>query len=76
MNGRTSLVRRLVVALSTVMVVYGLVAAIAGGITLHREINEAMDVAMREAARRLLPVVVADLIGKEAQAAPRVFGSR
>ncbi|TPJ38808.1 sensor histidine kinase [Mesorhizobium sp. B2-5-13] len=73
MNGRTSLVRRLVVAISAVMVVYGLVAAIAGGITLHREINEAMDVAMREAARRLLPVVVDDLIGKDAQAAPRVF---
>ncbi|WP_137932405.1 ATP-binding protein [Mesorhizobium comanense] len=66
-----SLVGRLVTSLLLVTVVFGLIAAATGSITLHREINEAMDNSMREAARRLLPLVIDDLFGREASQAPR-----
>ncbi|MEO5756561.1 MAG: ATP-binding protein [Mesorhizobium sp.] len=50
---------------------FGLVAAAAGSITLHREINEAMDNSMQEAARRLLPLVIDDLFEHETPQSPR-----
>ncbi|MFC3324974.1 ATP-binding protein [Mesorhizobium cantuariense] len=66
-----SLAGRLVASLILVTVAFGLVAAGTGSITLHREINEAMDSSMQEAARRLLPLVIDDLFGREASQSPR-----
>lgn len=66
-----SLAGRLVASLILVTVAVGLVAAGAGSITLHREINEAMDNSMQETARRLLPLVIDDLFGREASQSPR-----
>ncbi|QKD02219.1 ATP-binding protein [Mesorhizobium loti] len=66
-----SLVGRLVASLILLTVAFGLVAAGTGSITLHREINEAMDSSMQEAARRLLPLVIDDLFGREASQSPR-----
>ncbi|MEI9420875.1 sensor histidine kinase N-terminal domain-containing protein [Mesorhizobium sp. Cs1299R1N1] len=65
---------RLVASLILVTVAVGLVAAGTGSITLHREINEAMDSSMQEAARRLLPVVIDDLFGRETSQSPRKLG--
>lgn len=66
-----SLAGRLVASLILLTVAFGLVAAGTGSITLHREINEAMDSSMQEAARRLLPLVIDDLFGREASQSPR-----
>ncbi|MEP6564933.1 MAG: ATP-binding protein [Mesorhizobium sp.] len=66
-----SLAGRLVASLILVTVAFGLVAAGTGSITLHREINEALDSSMQEAARRLLPLVIDDLFGREASQSPR-----
>ena len=66
-----SLAGRLVASLILVTVAFGLVAAVTGSITLHREINEAMDNSMQEAARRLLPLVIDDLFGREVSQSPR-----
>lgn len=66
-----SLTARLVASLLLVTVVFGMVAAGMGSITLHREINEAMDSAMQEAARRLLPLVIDDLFGRDPSQSPR-----
>jgi two-component system OmpR family sensor kinase len=66
-----SLAGRLVASLILVTVAFGLVAAGTGSITLHREINEAMDNSMQEAARRLLPLVIDDLFGREVSQSPR-----
>ena len=66
MSRRFSLVGRLVASLIFVTVAFGVVAAVMGSFTLHREINEAMDNSMQEAARRLLPLVIDDLFGREA----------
>ena len=68
---RFSLVGRLVASLIFVTVAFGAVAAAMGSFTLHREINEAMDNSMQEAARRLLPLVIDDLFGREALQSPR-----
>jgi two-component system, OmpR family, sensor kinase len=62
---------RLVASLILVTVAFGLIAAGTGSITLHREINEALDSSMQEAARRLLPLVIDDLFGREASQSPR-----
>jgi two-component system OmpR family sensor kinase len=66
-----SLVGRLVTSLLLVTVIFGLIAAATGSITLHREINEAMDSSMQEAARRLLPLVIDDLFGRDTSQSPR-----
>ena len=66
-----SLAGRLVSSLILVTVAVGLVAAGTGSITLHREINEAMDNSMQEAARRLLPLVIDDLFGRDTSQSPR-----
>ena len=66
-----SLAGRLVASLILVTLALGLVAAGAGSITMHREINEAMDSSMQEAARRLLPLVIDDLFGREPSQSPR-----
>ncbi|TJW15512.1 MAG: HAMP domain-containing protein [Mesorhizobium sp.] len=66
-----SLVGRLVASLILVTVAFGLIAAATGSFTLHREINEAMDSAMQEAARRLLPLVIDDLFERETSQSPR-----
>ncbi|MFA6155814.1 ATP-binding protein [Mesorhizobium sp.] len=66
-----SLAGRLVASLLLVTVAFGMVAAATGSITLHREINEAMDGAMQEAARRLLPLVIDDLFGRDPSQSPR-----
>ena len=71
MSWRFSLVGRLVASLILVTVAFGIVAAATGSFTLHREINEAMDRSMQEAARRLLPLVVDDLFGRETAQSPR-----
>ncbi|MER9949434.1 ATP-binding protein [Mesorhizobium sp. M0047] len=71
MRPLSSLAGRLVASLILVTVAFGLVAAGTGSITLHREINEAMDSSMQEAARRLLPLVIDDLFGREASQSPR-----
>ncbi|MBZ9749210.1 sensor histidine kinase N-terminal domain-containing protein [Mesorhizobium sp. CO1-1-7] len=70
----SSLAGRLVSSLILVTVAVGLVAAGTGSITLHREINEAMDNSMQEAARRLLPLVIDDMFGREASQSPRRLG--
>jgi two-component system OmpR family sensor kinase len=66
-----SLAGRVVVSLILLTVAFGLVAAGTGSITLHREINEAMDSSMQESARRLLPLVIDDLFGREPSQSPR-----
>ncbi|BCG86239.1 two-component sensor histidine kinase [Mesorhizobium sp. 113-3-9] len=66
-----SLAGRLVASLILVTVALGLIAAATGSITLHREINEAMDSSMQEAARRLLPLVIDDLFGRDTSQSPR-----
>lgn len=66
-----SLVSRLVVALIVVTVAFGVVAAATGSYTLQREINEAMDSSMQEAARRLLPLVIDDLFERDEPQSPR-----
>ncbi|TPI21441.1 ATP-binding protein [Mesorhizobium sp. B4-1-1] len=71
MSWRFSLVGRLVASLIIVTVMFGVVAAATGTFTLHREINEAMDNSMQEAARRLLPLVIDDLFGRETLQPPR-----
>lgn len=71
MTRRGSLTRRLVISMFVLTSAFGLIAAAAGSVTLHREINEAMDGAMQEAARRLLPIVIDDLFSKDLTAAPR-----
>lgn len=71
MTRQGSLTRRLVVSMLVLTSAFGLIAAAAGSVTLHREINEAMDGAMREAAHRLLPVVLDDLVSRDVTAGPR-----
>ncbi|MDX8481508.1 ATP-binding protein [Mesorhizobium sp. VK24D] len=71
MTRRGSLIRRVVVSMLFLTSAVGLIAAAAGSVTLHREINEAMDGAMQESARRLLPIVIDDLFTKDLTAAPR-----
>ncbi|CDX21343.1 Integral membrane sensor signal transduction histidine kinase [Mesorhizobium sp. ORS 3324] len=71
MTRRGSLTRRLVISMFVLTSAFGLIAAAAGSVTLHREINEAMDGAMQQAARRLLPIVIDDLFSKDLTAAPR-----
>ncbi|RWE44912.1 ATP-binding protein [Mesorhizobium sp.] len=66
-----SLSGRLVASLLLVTVMFGLISAATGSITLHREINEAMDSSMQEAARRLLPLVIDDLFGRDVSQSPR-----
>lgn len=66
-----SLAGRLVASLILVTVAFGVAAATWGSMTLRREINEAMDSSMRDAARRLLPLVVDDLFGRDPQQSPR-----
>ncbi|WP_245458657.1 hypothetical protein [Mesorhizobium sp. M8A.F.Ca.ET.057.01.1.1] len=65
-----SLSGRLVASLLLVTVMFGLISAATGSITLHREINEAMDSSMQEAARRLLPLVIDDLFGRDVSQSP------
>jgi two-component system OmpR family sensor kinase len=65
------LVGRLLAALMLVTTAFGLTAAAIGSITLHSQMNEAMDVAMQQAANRLLPLVLDDLPAHEAATGPR-----
>ena len=65
MTRRGSLVRRLVMSLLAVTVVFSMIAAAAGGFTIHRELNESMDASLKQVARRLLPVVIDDLFKLE-----------
>lgn len=71
MRALDSLVGRVVLSLIALTVAFGLVAAATGSYTLHREINEAMDSSMREAARRLLPLVIDDLFARDTLQSPR-----
>ncbi|TIQ38511.1 MAG: sensor histidine kinase [Mesorhizobium sp.] len=71
MTRRGSLTRRLVISMFVLTSAFGLIAAAAGSVTLHREINEAMDGALREAARRLVPIVIDDLFSKDTTGASR-----
>lgn len=66
MMARGSLVRQVVLSLLMVTILLGLVATGAGLATINRELNESMDAAMRQVARRLLPLVVDDLFRQDA----------
>jgi two-component system, OmpR family, sensor kinase len=65
MKRRGTLSRRLTWALTGLAIFFGSIAVGWGTFTLHNEMNEAMDSAMRETARRLLPLVVDDLYGRD-----------
>lgn len=68
-----SLAARLVFALLAATVAVAVIAAAAGSITMHREINETMDAALRESARRLVPLVVDDLYGRDSSQTARTL---
>lgn len=65
MSRRPGLVRRLAWSLVAIVAVFCGLAGLAGGLTIHRELNEAMDRTLEQMARRLLPLVVDDLYARE-----------
>ena len=71
MTRRGSLVRRIVIPLSLLILGFAVIAAATGSITLRREIKESMDTTLREAAQTLLRAGVARVDAWALARAPR-----
>ncbi|SIR51044.1 HAMP domain-containing sensor histidine kinase [Bosea sp. TND4EK4] len=65
-----SLQRRLALALTGGVMALWLLATVAAGLLLRREIDEVFDSALQEVVQRVLPLAYAEILGREADALP------
>lgn len=75
MKAMISLQRRLVYGLTLGITLLWLVATVASGLVVQRELNEAFDSAMEETAQRLLPLAVLDILNREDSSTPQRVAS-
>ena len=71
MKVATSLQKQLVYGLTLGIVLFWLVATVVSGLIVQRRLDQAFDNAMQEAAQRILPLAVMDIVNREDPVTPQ-----